>query len=157
MQRKHKVNNKMCYHLYWTKNRCGLNTPVVDQSVFHWTSQKGQGIGRQPVSCSFLYLTHMKPYAEKFYKSPAWKNTAQAYMKSRSYLCERCLRRGIQRPAEIVHHKTHLSPENISVPEIALSWDNLEAVCRECHSELHNNGLTKRPYRFDSAGRVIER
>ena len=98
----------------------------------------------------------MKPYAERFYKSSTWKNTAASYMKSRGYLCERCLRRGIHKPAELVHHKTHLSPENIDTPEISLSWDNLEAVCRECHAELHHEGFV-RPYKFDAAGRILER
>ena len=61
-------------------------------------------------------------------------------MKSAHYLCENCLRKGIYKPAEIVHHVIELDPITIERPEIALSFDNLEAVCRECHDEYHNNG-----------------
>ena len=35
---------------------------------------------------------------------------------------------------EIVHHKIHLSPENIDNPDISLSEDNLELLCRDCYA-----------------------
>lgn len=60
-------------------------------------------------------------------------------MKHAHYLCENCLRKGIYRPAEIVHHIIELDPHNIENPEISLCFDNLEAVCRECHDEYHDN------------------
>ncbi len=41
-------------------------------------------------------------------------------------LCVKC-----GRPGEIVHHKEHLTPENINTPEIALGENNLELLCRE--------------------------
>lgn len=58
-------------------------------------------------------------------------------MKRAHYLCEECLRKGIYKPAEIVHHVIELDPITIERPEIALSFDNLEALCRECHAEKH--------------------
>lgn len=60
-------------------------------------------------------------------------------MKQAHYLCECCLRKGIYKPAEIVHHVIELDPINIEHPEVALNFDNLEAVCRECHNEYHDN------------------
>ena len=60
-------------------------------------------------------------------------------MKQAHYLCECCLRQGIYKPAEIVHHVIELDPITIENPEIALSFDNLEAVCRECHNKYHDN------------------
>ena len=53
----------------------------------------------------------MKPYAESFYNSHAWKDCRRAYSKSVGGLCERCLQRGIYSPGEIVHHKVHITPE----------------------------------------------
>lgn len=97
----------------------------------------------------------MKPYAVKFYKSKAWKTTRDAYMQSVGGLCEDCRKRGVYTPAEIVHHVIELTPENIKDPEVALSWSNLRAVCRECHAIAH--GAHDRRYTVDSSGRVTIR
>ena len=80
-----------------------------------------------------------KPFAKKFYSSKAWQDCRNEYMKRAHYLCENCLRKGIYKPAEIVHHVIEIDPFTIEHPEIALSFDNLEAVCRECHNEYHDN------------------
>lgn len=94
----------------------------------------------------------MKPWAEAFYKSKAWQDCRDGYAKRCGYLCERCLRNGTYRPGEIVHHKVMLTPENILSPEIALNWDNLELLCRDCHAERHNK--TKRRYLIRTDGDV---
>ena len=78
-----------------------------------------------------------KAFARKFYSSKAWQSCRNEYMKRAHYLCEECLRKGIYKPAEIVHHKIELDPITIERPEIALSFDNLEALCRDCHAEKH--------------------
>ena len=80
-----------------------------------------------------------KEFARSFYSSKTWQDCRNEYMRRRHYLCENCLRKGIYKPAEIVHHKIELDPINIENPEIALCFDNLEAVCRECHDEYHDN------------------
>ena len=80
----------------------------------------------------------MKDYAARFYKSKAWQECAAAYKKSKGGLCEECLKHGIIRPAVIVHHKIHISTMNIYNPEITLNWNNLEALCRECHAKRHS-------------------
>ncbi len=74
----------------------------------------------------------MKEYAREFYTSAAWRSCSKSYMQSQNYICERC--GGV---AEICHHKTHLTPENINDPAIALSWSNLEALCMDCHNREH--------------------
>lgn len=89
-----------------------------------------------------------RDFAERFYASGAWKQARSAYRKKAGMMCERCL----VAPGEIVHHKIELTPQNISDPRIALSEDNLELVCRDCHAAAH--GKTKR-YRVDAFGRVI--
>ena len=80
-----------------------------------------------------------KAFAKKFYSSKAWQTCRNEYMKSQHYLCEACLKRGIYKPAEIVHHIIELDPVTIDKPEISLSWNNLECVCRECHAERHEH------------------
>lgn len=95
----------------------------------------------------------MKPYAAAFYKSPAWVSCRASYIKANP-LCEDCLFEGRYTPAEIVHHKIPITPENIGDPKITLSFSNLKAVCRECHAREH--GARQRRYKLDDLGRVIE-
>lgn len=72
-----------------------------------------------------------------FYGSPAWKQTRNAYFKAKGGLCERCLASGVIKAGEFVHHKIHLDNVNIHDSNIALSWDNLEVLCRDCHAAEH--------------------
>lgn len=97
----------------------------------------------------------MKPFAEQFYKSKAWQDCRAAYLESVGGLCECCLAQGRYTPAEIVHHKIELTPENINAPKVTLNWDNLEAVCRECHAMRH--GARQRRYKLDELGRTTAR
>lgn len=54
-----------------------------------------------------------------------------------------------------MHHKIHITPDNINDPNITLDWNNLQLVCRDCHAEIHA-GTDKR-YAVDEWGRVIAR
>ena len=94
----------------------------------------------------------MKDWAKAFYKSAAWKGCRAAYMQQVGGLCENCLAQGRYTPAEIVHHIVELTPDNVSDPQIALSFDNLRAVCRECHAVEH--GARQKRYKLDELGRV---
>ena len=99
-----------------------------------------------------------KEFARAFYDSPAWRHTRRAYASSVGNLCERCLRSGRYVPGVIVHHINHLTPENITNPDIALDWSNLELVCRDCHAEIHEAETHRRAprrYRVDKTGRVV--
>ena len=78
-----------------------------------------------------------KPFARKFYSSKAWQTCRNEYAQRRAYLCENCLKKGIYKPGVIVHHLIELDPVNIEIPEIALNFDNLELLCRDCHAEAH--------------------
>lgn len=79
-----------------------------------------------------------REFAKQFYSSKAWQSCRNEYAKRKSYLCEECLRRGIYKPGVIVHHVEELTPLNITKPEIALNFDNLELLCRDCHNEIHD-------------------
>lgn len=94
----------------------------------------------------------MKEFAAFFYKSKAWQNCRSAYAKSVGGLCEQCLKRGLVKTGDIVHHKIKLTPDNINDPAVALSWDNLELLCRDCHAKAH--GAARR-YKVDEMGRII--
>lgn len=110
-----------------------------------------------------------KPFARQFYSSKAWQDCREEYAKRQNYLCENCLRNGIYKPGVIVHHKIEIDPITIHKPEIALNFDNLELLCRECHAERHPDSkhrwakvnqkrreekAAKNRYKVDEYGRV---
>lgn len=94
----------------------------------------------------------MRDFAKAFYKSKAWQRTRAAYAASVGNLCEDCLRAGVIKSGEIVHHKRPLTQDNISDPAVTLSFDNLELLCRDCHARRHGN---QKRYKVDPMGRVI--
>lgn len=98
-----------------------------------------------------------RPFAERFYHSKAWKRTRKAYFESVHGLCERCRERGEVVPGVIVHHKVHLTPQNINDPAVSLSPLNLELLCRECHAEAHAEREFRQRVAFDEDGNVVRR
>ena len=101
-----------------------------------------------------------------FYNTTIWQNCRNAYVKSVGGLCERCYENGIIKHGEHVHHIIHLTPDNVSDPNISLNFDNLILLCRECHEEQHREEKSlamqeaqkhksKKRFRVDKYGRVI--
>ena len=80
-----------------------------------------------------------KAFAKSFYSSKAWQTCRNEYAKKVHHLCENCLKQGIYKPGEIVHHKIEVTPLNINRPEITLNHNNLEMLCRECHKKRHEH------------------
>lgn len=103
----------------------------------------------------FLFFM-AKDFAKAFYRSAAWIACRDSYIAKRHGLCERCLARGLIRAGKIVHHRIYLTPENISIPGIALNHDNLELLCQDCHNAEHHGQQGIR-YRIDAAGNVFPR
>lgn len=95
----------------------------------------------------------MEQYAKAFYLSGAWRSCREAYLKKVGGLCERCLKKGLYTPAEVVHHRRHITPQNIKDPNITLNFENLEALCWSCH-ELEHKGKQRR-YTVDAEGHVV--
>lgn len=113
-----------------------------------------------------------KPFARKFYSSKAWQDCRNAYAKKAHHLCENCLKSGIYKPGEIVHHRIEISPLNIDKPEITLNHNNLELLCRDCHKMRHEHSgigwqkinamrkekkFSKNRYKIDENGKVSEK
>ncbi|MBO7336438.1 MAG: HNH endonuclease [Lachnospiraceae bacterium] len=101
-----------------------------------------------------------RDFARSFYASKEWEKVRTFVMMRDRYMCQKC-----GRPAQEVHHKIHLSPENIWDVSITLNPDNLVALCRDCHFAQHEEdkakGNKKRSpasgegYHFDSNGQLI--
>ena len=82
-----------------------------------------------------------------------------AYMREGMGLCESCLRQGRYSRAEIVHHKVHLTPDNIDDPKVTLDFSNLERVCRKCHAIEHPEIYGDKPkprVGFDEEGNLVK-
>lgn len=95
-------------------------------------------------------------YAKSFYKSRTWQQCREAYIAIRmgidGGMCEDCH----EHPGYIVHHKKHITPDNISNPEITLSFSNLRYVCQDCHNKEHGRAEKEKPrYIFSDDGDVL--
>lgn len=102
-------------------------------------------------------------WAVDFYHSGPWKRNRAAYMRMQvdtpygtcpPYMCERCFEHGVLHQAKVVHHKVHLTPENISDPHITLSFGNFMRLCQDCHAAVHSDTPPSR-VTFDERGNVI--
>ena len=69
-------------------------------------------------------------------------------------MCERCFENGELVPAKVVHHRIHLTPQNINDPHVTLSYDNMQRLCQECHASVHS-GQRKPRVTFDENGKLI--
>lgn len=56
-----------------------------------------------------------------------------------------------------VHHKIHLTPDNVSDPEISMNQDNLMLLCNECHNKEHGRFEGKKEYEFDADENMVKR
>ena len=78
------------------------------------------------------------PEVERFYTSRRWRTCRTAFAKSKGNLCEKCLARGLinagtkEQPLE-THHIIPLDARTVLDPKIALNWDNLQLLCKDCH------------------------
>lgn len=97
----------------------------------------------------------MKDFAKRFYKSKQWQQCRASYIKSVGGLCEKCLAQGRYTPATMVHHRIEITPNNINNPDITLNWNNLQALCRDCHAEIHTHRELR--YKVDDLGRIFAR
>ena len=88
----------------------------------------------------------------EFYRGKAWRQLSKSFLMSKYYICERC-----GRPAEIAHHKIHLTAGNVIDPDISLNPGNLEALCIDCHNTEHfgSGGATAAGLAFDENGDII--
>jgi len=54
------------------------------------------------------------------------------------------MQRGIIQTADVVHHIVPLTEDTVTDINLSLNWDNLQALCRKCHAEVHDEIYRKR-------------
>ena len=92
-------------------------------------------------------------FAKKFYRSKAWQKCRKAYIKKCAGLCEECLKEGIIRHGQELHHIIALTPDNIDDPNVTLNFDNLIYLCHSHHMIAHCEKNIQR-YKVDAGGNV---
>ena len=94
-----------------------------------------------------------REFAEKFYHSKEWEKVRRFVLMRDRYVCRIC-----GRPAQEVHHKIHLAPENIWDTKVTLNPDNLVSLCKDCHFAQHieDKEAGKRKAHGRSAGDCAE-
>jgi 5-methylcytosine-specific restriction enzyme A len=100
-----------------------------------------------PKRISYYRPTHLAPAdpayrrlaarveANRFYSSTRWRSLRKAFLAEHP-LCEDCRAAGRVTPAIDVHHVLDRKPN----PDKAFDWDNLQALCRECHNAKRRTG-----------------
>ena len=97
----------------------------------------------------------MRSVPQTFYKNKRWRQCQADYMSSVNHLCERCKTKGRYIPADIVHHKIHLTSGNMNDPSVANNFENLEALCQDCHNKEHFGDKEPRRFEIGSDGELI--
>lgn len=76
---------------------------------------------------------------DKFYNRRAWRRKSKQILKRDNNECQIHKRRGGYARARNAHHIKELK----DFPEFAYDDSNLEAVCIQCHNELHPEKLER--------------
>lgn len=69
-----------------------------------------------------------------FYNSALWKRLRLEVLKEQHNECQVCKANGVFEEATTVHHIKYVR----RYPELALTKNNLLAVCKECHYNIHH-------------------
>lgn len=67
----------------------------------------------------------------KTYDTTRWKRVRKDFLQ-KFPLCEECLKKGIIKAAELVHHRKPIKDGGTEY-----DYSNLESICHECHNRLH--------------------
>ena len=81
---------------------------------------------------------------QKVYNTDRWRKLRLNYL-SQHPLCEECLKKGIIKSAQDIHHVISFMTTDDMCERERLAFDssNLQALCRDCHCEKHNKKGSK--------------
>ena len=69
-----------------------------------------------------------------FYNNIIWRVPRAEVLHDQHNECQMCKARGLVEEATMVHHIKYVKYH----PELALDKDNLMALCKECHYQIHH-------------------
>ena len=96
---------------------------------------KHNGYGDREYNRRVRYSKPNSKYS-MFYHTPEWRNARAIQLYDTPY-CEVCMRKGIYKQADMVHHSKYelRSPQGW---EHRLDPDNLESICYACHNAIEH-------------------
>lgn len=76
------------------------------------------------------------------YNTRLWRSIRESYIINHP-LCEKCLEHGKISPTEEVHHVIPISTADdvLKMKELGFDYNNLMALCKDCHHQIHNKQL----------------
>lgn len=74
-----------------------------------------------------------------FYNCSRWQHIRKEILEEQHCECQLCKAKGLYNEAVTVHHIKYVR----KYPELALTKDNLIAVCEECHFNIHHKPIPK--------------
>lgn len=81
-----------------------------------------------------------REFAKAFYNSKLWQDVRESILKRDCYMCQS---EGCCNPAEDVHHKISLTPDNINDISVTVNPSNLISLCGDCHKAIHRKEKRK--------------
>lgn len=69
-----------------------------------------------------------------FYISKAWLHLRAEVLREQHHECQLCKAKGLYVPATTVHHVKAVR----KAPRLALTKENLMALCEDCHYDIHH-------------------
>lgn len=82
--------------------------------------------------------TEKRQERQDIYQSETWRRLRNSYLMEHP-LCEICQEKGIIEPAVDIHHKdSFLNYKGLQRLDRAYDYNNLQALCKRCHQEIHN-------------------
>lgn len=79
---------------------------------------------------------------QKVYNTRRWRNLRAGYLIQHP-ICEICLKNDRITPSIDVHHRDSFTNyDGLMRLQKAYDAENLVALCKQCHAELHKNGRT---------------
>lgn len=101
-----------------------------------------------------------REFSKAFYNSNEWKMCKQNYINKMPLnmrgLCEKCYAKGEHTLGKELHHKIHLTPNNIHDRNVTLNRENLILLCFDCHQNEHGNRKQEKSYKFDEYGNLVQ-
>lgn len=83
------------------------------------------------------YNKKRDPKYKQFYNSNDWRTLKEKKLQDEQYRCERCKKLAVE-----VHHIKYIQTEEGW--ELRLDYDNLEALCVDCHNYRHSRFQRKK-------------
>lgn len=83
------------------------------------------------------YNKKRDPKYKQFYNSKEWKVLKEKKLQDEQYRCERCKKLAVE-----VHHTKYIQTDEGW--ELRLDYDNLEALCVDCHNYRHSRFQRKK-------------